>query len=384
MITRRLRTGPQLAAATTVGVLMLALAPGASAKRPDVARDFSQPVPASAEVHAPLAGTVEPRGAYGAEGPVIYRSEPVRAPRRFDIVGIAGEMNAMEYRTRRAGESWSDWAETDNGDPVYAGGADFVQLRSRTVPIEGELHYVTLPPPPEHAPRPVTRDAGAARRAGVPEPSFVTRAEWGAKKKRGGCEPRDRPDFGKVKAGVVHHTVNTNTYSQAEAANVVLGICRFHRNGNGWDDIGYNALVDRFGTLYQGRAGGMSRAVIGAQAEGVNTYTTGIAAIGDFTSARPSTKIKRGIVRYLAWKFDVHGLEALGRTWLMSAGGESQRTPKGKRVKTPMIFSHNFTNFTGCAGAQLIKQVPKIRRTVQQRLDKYGAGGDPGTGGGVG
>lgn len=391
MIDRRLRTAPQLAAATAAGALLLALAPtAAAAERPEVARDFSQPVPASAQLREPLVGTVEPRGVYGADGPVIYRSEPVRAPRRFDIVGIGGETDAMEFRTRRAGERWSAWAEADNGDPVYAGGADFVQIRSRTEPIEGRLHYVSLPPAPRHAPQPLAaRGRAKGKKRGVPEPKFVTRGQWGAKKRKGGCEPKDKPDFGKVKAGVIHHTVSTNTYSRSQAADVVLGICRFHRFGNGWDDIGYNALVDRFGTLYQGRAGGMSRAVIGAQAEGVNTYTTGIASIGDHTSARPSKKTKRGIVRYLAWKFDVHGLEATGRTRIKSTGGASQRTPKGKRVKTPMIFSHNFTNFTGCAGTHLIKQIPKIRRTVQKRLDELGGGDpppeteEPGTSGGL-
>jgi hypothetical protein len=212
----------------------------------------------------------------------------------------------------------------------------------------------------------------------VPAPKFVSRRQWGAKAAKGGCEPKDKPDTGKIKAGVVHHTVSTNTYTRAEAPGIVLGICRFHRFGNGWDDIGYNALVDRFGTLYEGRAGGLARPIIGAQAEGVNTYTTGIASIGDnreFAAPKPEV---RTIVRYLAWKLDLARVPSTGTTWLMSAGGETQRTPQGKRVKTPRVFSHNFTNFTACAGNALIAQIGKIRRGVQRRMDKYGAGGGSG------
>ena len=69
----------------------------------------------------------------------------------------------------------------------------------------------------------------------------------------------------------------------------MLGICRYHRDSNGWNDIGYNFLVDKYGQIFEGRAGGSTRPVIGAQAQGYNSHSTGIACLGTFTDARRTT-----------------------------------------------------------------------------------------------
>ena len=247
-------------------------------------------------------GTLEraaAHGGYGAHGPVLYRSEPIAAPHRFDLVGIAGNLHAFEYRARVSGGEWGRWTETDNGDPVYTGGSDELQIRSRSRPIRGTLHYVDVERGSRVRPAPMPPPRG--RRA---SPTSSPAASGAPSRSGAAASPAIGPDMGRIKAGVIHHTVSTNTYSEAEVPGIVLGICRFHRNGNGWDDIGYNALVDRFGNVYQGRAGGMSRPVIGAHAEGVNTQTTGVAAIGDFTRKKPSKELQRGIVKYLAWKLE--------------------------------------------------------------------------------
>ena len=131
-------------------------------------------------------------------------------------------------------------------------------------------------------------------------------AAWGANLADGGCPPRGPAEYGGVQAAVIHHTVNANDYTPEEAPSIVLGICRFHVYGNGWNDIGYNALVDRYGTLYEGRAGGLKRPVVGAQAQGFNSQTTSIASIGDHTSEAPTTQARRSIIRFLAWKLGVN------------------------------------------------------------------------------
>ena len=249
------------------------------------------------------------------KGPVSYRSAPIEAPARFDLAGLAGELRPLELRARDGGGGWSEWVEAEDGNPVYFGGADELQVRARGWRPSGTLHYVNVSGTTSTASgllngaraainsafisatsilEPATADAAPA------EPSIVTRAEWGANLTRGGCPPREAPAYGTVKAGVIHHTVSANDYTEAEAPGIVLGICRYHRNANGWNDIGYQALVDRFGNTYQGRAGGIRKAVIGAQAQGFNAQTTAVASIGTHTKEAPTqaaTKADRELPR---------------------------------------------------------------------------------------
>ena len=354
----------QLAALASIAG-SLALAAPALADAPSGA-DFTQALPAAAELRA--------GPDTDADGPVIFRTGPIEAPRRFDLVGVDGASGVLEYRTARDGGPWSGWVEADAGEPVWAGGADRVQVRSHGGAISGRLHYVRIGGGDVDPKRLLARGGGGlgpARRGGkrLPrEPRFITRAQWGANAARGGCEPRATPETGRVKAGVIHHTVSTNTYTRREAPGIVLAICRYHRNANGWNDIGYNALVDRFGNLYEGRAGGLARAIVGAQAEGINSQTTGIASIGDNREYKARPKQRESIVRYLAWKFGLAGIEAEGRTWLTSAGGSTQRTPAGERVRVPRIFGHIETNYTACPGAALNAQLARIRREVGRKL----------------
>ena len=91
--------------------------------------DFTQPVPDVSATGAPPPA----RDAHGhaEEGPVRFVSGVIEAPARFDLVGIERELDPVEYRARPEGGEWSEWVETANGDPVYFGGADELQLRSR-------------------------------------------------------------------------------------------------------------------------------------------------------------------------------------------------------------------------------------------------------------
>jgi N-acetylmuramoyl-L-alanine amidase len=362
--------------------------------------DFEQPlghVSASAEL--PAAKRVRAANRAG-HGPVSFRSAAIEAPERFDAVGLAGELRPVELRARDSGGQWTEWLEVANGDPAYFGGSDEVQLRTRGWRPRGTLHYVNVSGTTSTAAGLVTgaRQAinsafisatglfGAAAEAQPPKPTIVTRTAWGANLPKGGCPPRVSPSIGVVKAGVIHHTVTANDYSEADAPGIVLAICRYHRNANGWNDIGYQALVDRFGNLYAGRAGGVRKAVIGAHAQGFNAQTTAISSIGTHTRTAPTDAAQASIVEYLAWKLGVHRLTATGKTTLTSAGGDLSRYPAGRRVRLNKVIGHGTLGYTACPGDALAGLVVGLRRQIQARIDEYGGETPPPTpppGGGV-
>jgi hypothetical protein len=348
--------------------------------------DFEQRLPPVERLATPApragAGDASPAHAspHPGEGPVSHQSAVLTAPQRFDLAGLARELRPYELRARENGGQWSDWIATANGDPVYFGGADEVQLRARGWRPEGRLHYVNVSGTTTEADGLLNGARSAINSAFIsvasaiePEagaepirPDFVSRGEWGAK---GKCTPRAKAGRGKVKSAVVHHTVTANDYEEDEAAAIVLGICRFHRNGNGWDDIGYNAVVDRFGNVYAGRAGGMGKAIVGAHAQGFNSQTTGISALGTHTSTPIGEESLNTFAEVIAWKLDHHGHEATGKTRLRSAGGSVNRYRAGKRVRKKRVIGHRHLNLTACPGESLKAQLREIRHRAQALID---------------
>jgi hypothetical protein len=303
-----------------------------------------------------------------AGGGVVSR--PLETPRRFNLVGLRWRGRAeldVELRVRRTGR-WSRWEHLDAhadhnpdprrgerravaSDPIWVGRAGAVQYRlSRPAPGL-RLHFVDV----GVRPRPRARAAQVP-----PPPAYVPRAGWGADK----CPPRSAPDYGEVRAVHVHHTVSLNDYTPAEAPSIVLAVCRYHRNSNGWNDIGYNALVDKYGTLYEGRAGGLDQAVIGAQAQGFNSVTAGIANIGDHTSVPQTPAALTAMARYINWKLSVHGQPLSGPVTVVSSGGSATRYPAGTRVTLERVIGHRDTGNTACPGAALYAQLPELRALV--------------------
>src|SRR3954470_2260392 len=348
----------------------------------------------------------------GGGGP----SRVLRA-RRFDVIGVRGA-GPVEVRVRARGGAWSAWIplaapgdhapDTGTGerasDPIWTGGSDQLQLRLARPP-RGSLrvHFVAVPaalrrsaarasararsamaaewgtrrPDPTAvgsaavagaavgraavADGGATRAAGRAAQAGGVQPGspppIVPRAAWGA----AAVPPRAAPRFGVVQAAFVHHTVTVNEYAPTDSPAIVLGIAKFHRDTNGWNDIGYNFLVDRYGQVFEGRAGGVDQPVVGAHAQGYNVQSTSVAQIGTYSLGGITPPALEATARLLGWKLSLHGVPAVGTVVLTSGGGSDNRFAAGTPVTVNRICGHRDGDATSCPGDALYGQLPALR-----------------------
>ena len=299
-----------------------------------------------------------------------------QAPNAFDLVGLHWKgSGVVRFRTQRADGSWSGWrlsapesddlpdrgtAETRRsrgwhlGNPFWVGRSERIQYRLAGRIKRLRAFFVRSPligGAPQHV-KPFTASA----------PPIITRGEWGANE----AIRRNRkkgPKFAdNVHIAIVHHTAGTNNYSRSQSAAIVRGIELYHVLGNGWDDIGYNFLVDKYGQVFEGRYGGMDKAVVGAHALGFNFGAVGVALLGNYNDAGVTPAARAALVSLLAWRLDVAHLDPLSHVTRVSSGNPEY--PQGTSVDLRAISGHRDTYNTSCPGNNLYAQLPSITKQV--------------------
>jgi hypothetical protein len=312
-----------------------------------------------------------------AEATLVTRELPVngartlasaRSPERFNLLGLHWRgPGRVLFRVRGAG-GWSAWREVDAGpedapdrgtdearrmrawrmgNPWWTGTADRLQVRTRGRVQRVRAHLVWSPEEPIFE--------RSLQMAGTPR--IILRKNWGANERI----RRDDPDFAPLLLNaIVHHTAGAAGYSPAQSAAIVRGIQTYHVLGNGWDDIGYNFLVDRFGQIFEGRYGGIERNVIGAHAQGFNTGSVGISLLGNYDSMALSPAAREAVSRLIAWRLDVAHLHPLSRITTISGG--NPRFRKGLPVWLRAVSGHGDTGFTSCPGKSIRGQLGAIAK----------------------
>ena len=304
--------------------------------------------------------------------PVVETATP------FSMIGFTLPEGADEVtvRTRALDGTWSGWevlerevvgldgpdlgteeaaqAETDASEPLWVGDADAFEVRvdgevadlsASLIDTEG-LSEGTLDKVTRHLrPRVVAVEAEAANR-----PSIISRRQWGANESM----VRTSPGIATPRFAVIHHTAGSNSYSKSQSASVVRGIYSYHVNTQKWNDIGYNILVDRYGQVFEGRAGGLERGVIGAHASGFNTASIGVSVMGNFDKADIPAVALESVARVVAWKYDLHGIDA-----------RASRTISQNGKTLNVTTAHRNVGSTACPGRYFYAMMGTLRSRIQ-------------------
>jgi hypothetical protein len=191
---------------------------------------------------------------------------------------------------------------------------------------------------------------------GVAMPLVYTRAQWGANESWRDGPPRYNST---ILQAHVHHSASGNGYAQGDVPALIRSFYRYHTHSLGWSDIAYNFLVDSFGTIWEGRYGGMDQPVRGAHTLGFNNNSTGFCVIGNFESVHPTQPTLDSLAKLAAWKLAMYGRDPQGLTEVKSEG--SDKFPKGRVVTLPVIDGHRDTNDTACPGGNLYAQIVTVR-----------------------
>ena len=251
-------------------------------------------------------------------------------------------------------------------DLVWIGAADGIQV-DVTGGRPDNLTLVLLHPGLQPGTSRFAQRAGSERtRQRAPRPELWLRSDWGAN----GDWRSGKPSYNDTIRQVhVHHTVNSNDYSRSDVPGLIRGMYRSHTKNLGWSDLGYNFLVDRFGRIWVGRAGGARRPVRGAHTLGFNGTSCGVSVIGNFETTKPSKRVIRAVAAVAAWKLDRYGRDPRGRIRVTSEGSDNY--PAGRRVRLPVIDGHRDTNDTACPGQKLYDRLPRVRQRAQARIDRF-------------
>ncbi|WP_342318581.1 N-acetylmuramoyl-L-alanine amidase [Corynebacterium mayonis] len=319
----------------------------------------------------------------------------------FSIFALTwtGERDIVAFvRAQRENGSWSEWFEMDPAetvpqaeksgtDPIYVEPTTKIQVSTGNVDLlEGGRTESESPTTAKDLDA-IFIDGGEGTAQGDINPvadsytrgmpKVISRAQWGAGQSR-------RPTYtDPVNAATVHHTAGSNNYSESAAPGIVRGIWNYHTNTLGWGDIGYNALVDKYGNIYEGRAGGMDKAVQGAHVGGFNQNTWGVSMLGNYQQAQPTQQALRAMGEIIGWKAAVAGFDPLGKDYFsadFTFNGSRYKAGQGAYFNT--INAHRDFHYNTCPGDNLYNQMGTIRTIAAAKAAQVKTGGvlnNPGT-----
>ena len=187
------------------------------------------------------------------------------------------------------------------------------------------------------------------------QPDYCNRSCWCP---NGDCPTDPTPVATAPTHIIVHHSATPSTSNDFPA--VIRAIWDFHVSINGWDDIGYNWLIDGNGIIYEGRGSGTQ----GAHFSCMNNGTTGLCMIGNFENSTPTTAAITSLENLIAWEACNKNIIPLNSSNHINSG-ELLANISGHRDGNDL--TNSCTN-TVCPGENLYPLLPEIRARVSEYL----------------
>jgi len=142
-----------------------------------------------------------------------------------------------------------------------------------------------------------------------------------------------------------------NLAGAGDPAEYVRCLAAYQAKVLGWEDIGYNWLVDAEGTIYQGCAGGDQ--AVGRHAGVYDSGSLGIALLGDLREGAPEAMLD-ALVELVAWLCVDHMIDPYQTVMLVDKS-------------IPALSAHAAVEADGCGSPELLEAIAAVRsRVVQQ------------------
>ena len=269
-------------------------------------------------------------------------------------------------------DGWTEWVElaseeddAQDGSARNSGGmawfssegVDEIEVKV----IAGDLSDLEVQPMRYEEPSGGAGFSTASAGAATAQPDIVPRSSYTSKgwaSGNPGCSGGPTTASGGVKYAVVHHTTNSNTYAASDVPAMMASMYTYHTGTNRWCDLGYNFVIDRFGRIWEGRSGGVTKAIVGGHAQGFNTGSVGVSFLGQYepgaspTSAAPSSAALTAASKIPTGSASV-------------TSGGSNKWPKGTVLTLPRVIGHRDVGQTACPGQNVYAKLPNIRLSAK-------------------
>lgn len=162
---------------------------------------------------------------------------------------------------------------------------------------------------------------------------------------------------------IIHHTAwDTSAFTGIESAKAYMReIYAYHTSK--WWDIGYNFVVDPYGNIYEGRAGGDW--VIWAHDAWNNTPSVWISLMGNFEIQKPTNAQIKSLIALVTALARKYHIDPLAKTEYHIV---TNTPPYMKSVTNYALAGHRDAGITSCPGKYLYAQLPDIRKAVRSNL----------------